>query len=112
MDIIETRARDSVVLTIAGRIDSSASAEFQRHLSAMVERGENSLVLDFSSVDYISSAGLGAMLSTAKKLRTRSGSIALAGVNARVRQVFDMSGFTQLFPIYAEVTAALAHAAP
>lgn len=107
MEIRETRVRDVVVLTVAGRLDSSTAPDFGRHLTALVERGETRLVLDFAGLEYISSAGLAVMLAATKKLRARNGRMDLAGVNPRIRLVFEMSGFVALFAMHADVTAAL-----
>lgn len=110
MEISETRAGDAVVLAVAGRLDSSTSPDLGRHLTALVERGETRLVLDFAGLEYVSSAGLAVMLAAAKKLRARNGRVDVAGVNPRIRLVFEMSGFVTLFPMHADVAAALAGA--
>ena len=107
MEIRETRMQDAVVLALAGRLDSSTAPDLGRHLTALVERGEGRLVLDFSTLESISSAGLAVMLAAAKKLRARQGRLDLAGVNPRIRLVFEMSGFVSLFPMYADVGQAL-----
>ena len=64
------------------------------------------LIIDLSQIEYISSTGLSAFLSAAKKIRAQGGTMALAGLNNRIRLVFEMSGFLRLFPIYATVDAA------
>lgn len=107
MNIAETRRGNSLVVVPSGRMDSMTSPEFDRHLSAVIERGDVDLVVDLSQLDYISSTGLSAFLAAAKKIKARSGRIALAGLNSRIRLVFEMSGFLRLFPIFDNVDAAL-----
>jgi anti-anti-sigma factor len=108
MNITEARQGNKLVVTPTGRIDSQTSPVFDRHLTAVVERGDVHLVIDLTGLDYISSTGLSAFLSAAKKVRAAGGSMVLAGLNSRIRLVFEMSGFLRLFPIYANVEAALA----
>lgn len=108
MDVAETRRGNSVVLTPVGRIDSNNAAEFGSRLSAVIERGDSSLLVDMAGVDYISSAGLAALLAAAKKAKAKQGKIGLCALNDRVRLVFEMSGFLALFPVWPSVDAAQA----
>lgn len=106
MNISESRLNDHLVIAPSGRLDSNTSPLLDRHLSAAIGRGDTRLVLDFSGVEYISSTGLSALLAAAKKLRATNGRLALAGLNARVRVVFEMSGFLRLFPTFPDVSGA------
>jgi len=107
MNIAETRRDGNLVVTPSGRIDSATSSMFDRHLSSVIDRGDVRLIVDLSQIEYISSTGLSAFLSAAKKIRAQGGTMSLAGLNNRIRLVFEMSGFLRLFPIYATVDAAV-----
>ncbi len=107
MNIAETRRDGNLVVTPSGRIDSATSSTFDRHLSSVIDRGDVRLIIDLSQIEYISSTGLSAFLSAAKKIPAQGGTMALAGLNNRIRLVFEMSGFLRLFPIYATVDAAV-----
>ena len=108
MNIAESRQGNTLVVAPSGRIDSQTSPTFDRHLAAIIDRGDTRLIIDLAGLEYISSTGLSAFLSAAKKIRAAGGSMALAGLNSRIRLVFEMSGFLRLFPIYANVDAAVA----
>lgn len=109
MNITEVRRNDRLVVVPAGRLDSGTAPLLDRHLSAVIQRGDTRLVLDLTSVDYISSTGLSVFLSAAKKIKpVPGGSLALAGLNSRIRLVFEMSGFLRLFPVFATVDEAVA----
>lgn len=108
MNIVETRRADNLILAPAGRIDSATSAAFDRHVSSVIERGDTKVIIDLTDLEYISSTGLSVFLSAAKKIRAAGGRIALTSLNSRIRLVFEMSGFLRLFPIFANVDAALA----
>ena len=99
MTITETREAGVVVVSPQGRIDSTTSAILERHLQGLAAAGETRVVVDFSSVDYISSAGLRVLLALAKRGRDQKGRVALFGLNDSVRQVFELAGFVALFTI-------------
>lgn len=107
MNIAESRRDGNLIIAPSGRIDTATSSEFDHHLSSVIDRGDVQLLIDLSSLEYISSTGLSAFLSAAKKVKAAGGRIALAGLNSRIRLVFEMSGFLRLFPVYPTVDAAL-----
>lgn len=98
---------DPLVLTPPPRLDSNTSAEFERRLMGEIGDGRRNLVVDFSDVDYISSAGLRVLLIAAKRLRP-DGRVALAGLKDNCLEVFEISGFVSIFPIYPSAEAACA----
>lgn len=108
MNIAESRRDGNLIVVPGGRIDSVTAPVFDRHLQSVIDRGDTSLIIDLSQLEYISSMGLSAFLSAAKKVRTLGGRIALVGLNSRIRLVFEMSGFLRLFPIFPNVDAAVA----
>ena len=57
------------------------------------------VTLDCSGLEYISSAGLGVLLKTQKRLLASSGKLRLAGVNRHLQDIFQYSGFDQIFEI-------------
>ena len=110
MDIIEDRRGGGVLLTVNGRLDSTTSGALEEKLLALVNGGVKQLVLNFSALEYISSAGLRVLLIVAKKLKP-SGVLALCGLHDHIREVFDLAGFSPLFPIHESEEAALRHLA-
>ena len=99
MTINEARETGVVVVSPQGRIDSTTSATLDRHLQGLATAGDKRVVVDFTGVDYISSAGLRVLLALAKRGRDQKGRVALFGLNDRVRQVFGLAGFVALFTI-------------
>lgn len=108
MQINETRQQGVAVISPVGRIDSTTSAALDTHLLALAKAGDHLVVIDFSGVDYISSAGLRVMLSLAKRTKEARGRLALAGLGDSVRQVFALAGFLPLFSVEATSDAAVA----
>jgi anti-sigma B factor antagonist len=99
MTINEAHESGVVVVSPQGRIDSTTSAILERHLQAVAAADQTRVVVDFSGVDYISSAGLRVLLALAKRSRDQKGRVALFGMNDSVRQVFELAGFVALFTI-------------
>ena len=101
-------------LRLVGRMDlegtEAASAEFERVVET-VKTGDH-LVMDFTGVDYISSAGIRVFVSAMKKITAKGGKAALCGLNAGVEEVFRFSGLDAIFTICdSEANAAQALAA-
>ncbi|MET1114143.1 MAG: STAS domain-containing protein [Comamonas sp.] len=99
MNLEQERRGDILIVCPGGRLDSSSSPELERLLTEQLETGCQRLVLDFSRLDYISSAGLRVVLLTGKKLRASQGRMVLVSLQDMVREVFDMSGFLALFAV-------------
>ena len=102
MDLAPRRLANVVVLSLAGRIDHSRSdtlrAALEPHL-ATCSAEQDRLVLDLSQLEYISSAGFRVLLLAAKRAAETDWQIVLAGVSGKVRQLFDLGGFLDLFRI-------------
>ncbi len=111
MHIQQQRQHDILVIAPTGRIDSTTSDALQAAVSAALDAGEKRLVIDFSGVEYISSAGLRVMLVTAKRLGAAGGALVLCALGEAVRQVFDLAGFLPLFTIESSNSAAVSRIA-
>lgn len=106
---ISTRARNDVtVIALAGSLDSNTSPQAQQALDGLLAGGGKKLVIDFSALDYISSAGLRVLLGTAKKLKSAGGELRLFGLNETVKEVFQISGFSTILTVKASEDQAVA----
>ena len=83
-----------------GRIDSMNANELGEALSTQIDGGGLHLVLDLSSVDYMSSAGLREIVSALKKVKRASGDLRIAQPSDRVREVLEMAGLDTIFQIF------------
>lgn len=93
MFAIDKGPNDNIV--ISGRLDAAKAPAAQSFLDGL----EGTVTLDCRSLDYISSAGLGVLLKTQKRLLATGGKLRLAGVNRHLQDIFGYSGFDQLFEI-------------
>lgn len=98
MNISETRSGDVIQIKIDGRVDTTTSPQLQNAILQAFQKGSK-LVLDFSDVEYVSSAGLRALLIGQKTANSKGGSMTLVNVADAVLQVFKMSGFSGILHI-------------
>jgi anti-anti-sigma factor len=99
MEISTRTSNDTHIVAIAGNLDSATSPEAQKALDAVLVSARK-VALDFSELDYISSAGLRVLLGAAKRLRASGGTLRMFGLNPSVREVFEISGFSTILPVY------------
>ena len=105
---IETKKNGHVmIVSVSGRLDTHTAGWFDEALASLDE-AEKHLVIDFSGLEYISSAGLRSVLMAAKKVKENQGSLALASLTPMVKDVFDMSGFSAIIRIYPDSPSACA----
>jgi anti-sigma B factor antagonist len=106
MDIREERRAGILIVAASGRVDSNTSSAFET--SVLAHAREPRLLVDLAGVEYISSAGLRVFLMLARKVKDAGGRLALCGMGASVRQVFDLAGFTALFAVEPSLEQGLA----
>ncbi|MCC7449868.1 MAG: anti-sigma factor antagonist [Anaerolineae bacterium] len=95
------------VVTPSGRLDSNNARLLETTLTALFEEGRTRLIVDMSSVVYISSSGLKVLVAAWRKAQKLGGSVLLAGVSVRVREILEISGFDALFTITPSVEEAI-----
>lgn len=96
------------VVAVNGSLDALTAPELADALSTELREGHTLLVADLSGLDYTSSAGLRVLLNTVKEARSKGGDLRLAGVQANVNKVLDLSGFMSIMKSFADVDAAVA----
>jgi anti-anti-sigma factor len=107
MQLIEQRMDSALVIRLAGRLDSTNSDDAAQQLLASLERAERHLVLDLSSLEYVSSTGLRTFLLLAKKAKQLNRKTSVCGLTDMVTEIFTISGFTEIFPRFPSVDHAV-----
>lgn len=98
MNIVKNYNKKELTLAIEGRIDTITSQELDEEIN--VELGNfDSLIMDFSDLEYISSAGLRVLIATQKKLKSDDIPFVIKNVNDTVGEIFRMSGFDKILKI-------------
>jgi anti-sigma B factor antagonist/stage II sporulation protein AA (anti-sigma F factor antagonist) len=88
-----------VILRLDGRIDASSAPLLERKIDKLIEENHHYLLLDFLKVDYLSSAGMRVLLSTAKKLKSKKGDLVLFALSDDVAEIIKMAGFDKVLHI-------------
>ena len=81
-------------MAIEGRVDTTTAPELDNQLKESIE-GVTDLILDFTKVEYVSSAGLRVLLS-AQKTMNKQGQMKLIGVSDDIKEIFDITGFSEI----------------
>ena len=108
MELTEETRSGVTVVTASGRLDGASSAMFAERLGPLAAGAQPRIVVDFANVDFVSSAGLRAVLTLVKKVRAANGVFALCAVQGPVREVLDITGFTTMIHVHPELSSALA----
>jgi anti-anti-sigma factor len=91
---------------IAGKLDALTGPDLQTAACCAVEGGNPRIILDMREVTYISSAGLRAIVVTAKHAKAANGGLAIFGLQPAISEVFEIAGLRTLMPIASNETEA------
>lgn len=108
IEINVTDHNQVTLVEVSGRVDSMNANQFGEALGSQIEKGKIHLVLDLSSVEYMSSAGLREIVTALKKAKKARGDLRLAQPSQRVREVLEMAGLDTIFTIYKSQSDAVA----
>jgi anti-anti-sigma factor len=95
------------VVTARGRLDGAASGAFAERVQTLIDTQPPRLLIDFAGIDFVTSAGLRAVLTILKKVKAQNGSFALCNVQKPVHEVLDISGFAAMMSIHPDRASAL-----
>ena len=94
------------VFKVGGKIDAHEAPGFEKSMKAGISGNKTSVIVDFSGVDYISSAGLGVLNAIKVILDKEKRKIVLCGMNDKIKKTFDLLGFSRTFTIVASISDA------
>ena len=92
--MLEIRLGDNGEVALSGRLDAAQAPRLQQFIDRLAEPG----VIDFKDLEYISSAGLGVLLKTQKRIEA-SGALKLINVSKHIGEVLNYSGLDQIFDV-------------
>ena len=96
MVIAKKTVGDRMIIAVTGRVDTTTAPELDAGLKLA---GNETLTLDLSGVPYMSSAGLRCLLTAQKTMMAGGGSMTIVGVQAAVREVLDITGFSSILTL-------------
>lgn len=107
MEIRENKIGNVMVLKLIGRLDSLTTKNFREKIKSMVQQRQVFLVLDMSEVDFMDSSGLGSLVAALRSVGQEAGNIKIAGLQPRVRALFELTRLHQIFEIFEDITNAV-----
>ncbi len=108
MDIHHEKKGDITLLAITGRLDAASAPEADKAINALLaDEGCNRMLFDLGELEYLSSGGLRVILAAAKQLKRRQGELVLCALADYVKEIFEISGFDALIPIFDSVEAGM-----
>jgi anti-anti-sigma factor len=99
MNIAKSEEAGALVVALDGRLDTNSSAALETSLVADLDAGAKAVVVDFTKLAYISSAGLRVLLMTAKRIKGSGGKLALCALGPNIQEVFKVSGFDKILSV-------------
>jgi anti-sigma B factor antagonist len=97
----ETRS-DWCVVSVRGRADAEAAEELELALRSAIEQ-HNKVAANFSGVDYLSSAGIRALLQAARAAESRNREFTVCSLTSSVKKVFDLTGLQHVLRVQGEL---------
>jgi anti-anti-sigma factor len=91
---------NTAIAVMVPRFDAYTANDVEAALRDLIVKGTKNIVCDFSQTEYVASAGLRVLLSSAKSLQRSGGQILLSSMKPYVHEVFEISGFTQIFKVF------------
>ncbi|MBR6016718.1 MAG: STAS domain-containing protein [Prevotella sp.] len=91
-----------IVATLVGELDTPTAIEVEKELQPLFECEGRDIVIDCTALDYIASSGLRLLLRVLKHAKANNNQVALKNVNEDIREVFRLTGFSDVFTMIAE----------
>jgi anti-anti-sigma factor len=99
VEITVRKQDETLIVSVAGRIDTISAPDFQKKMEDLILQGERGIVVDLEQLEYVSSAGLRSVLVTAQKVKKAGGTFCCCSLQGMVKKVFEISGFCTIIPI-------------
>jgi anti-sigma B factor antagonist len=97
VELVPFSAEDTLVLRLNGGVDSVSASFLENHLNEAMENGQTRIVVDLSKTDFVSSAGLGLLLSTVTTLRADGGDMILMKIPQNLLDTFELMSVDDYF---------------
>ncbi|MCR5645659.1 MAG: STAS domain-containing protein [Bacteroidales bacterium] len=99
MEVIINKQLEKTLVEVKGRIDTTNAEQFQHDLMPLMEGGPKDIDIDCSGLEYTSSQGLRTFLMLQKSVNAKGGQMVLRHMNPMVKEVFDITGFSNIITI-------------
>src|SRR5678815_3891279 len=110
MNVTSRRFANAFSVQVAGRLDQDTCEAFRGQLMGFVDAAAHdggAIILDLSSLEYVSSAGLRCFMLASRQAKAQSGRIFVAALQPMVKEIFEISHFNLVFQVFPSVREAL-----
>ncbi|MDX6706576.1 MAG: anti-sigma factor antagonist [Solirubrobacteraceae bacterium] len=87
------------VLAVRGEIDLFTAPELKQVLAESIEAGRIRIIVDLTETTFLDSTALGVLIGAVKRLRSRSGALAIVNTDENIAKTFEITGLDQIFTI-------------
>ena len=108
LELTDQKLENAEVVTAKGRLDNATSRLLEAHCSDLLHSGCKCLVLDFHDLQFLSSEGLRTLLGLSKRIQAYGGKLIFTGVQGSIRDMFDIAGFLNAFPVMDQIKPGIA----
>ena len=99
MDVTINKKDEKTFVTLNGRIDTTNAEQFQQDIAPLIEGDSPDIDIDCTGMTYTSSQGLRILLMLQKSVIARKGKMVMRNMSPMVKEVFDITGFTNIITI-------------
>lgn len=98
------------IVNVVGEVDVFTAPKLREQLIALVDSGQNNIIVGLEGVDFLDSTGLGVLVAGLKRVKSRNGSLSVVCTKDRILKIFRITGLTKVFPIHDSAEAAISGA--
>jgi len=91
---------DVCIIDVQGYLDAHTAPLLENEFNKLIDKGIYKVVVNFSNLDYISSAGLGVFMAYVETMREKNGDIKFSNLKKEVYSIFDLLGFPVLYEFF------------
>lgn len=106
--IVTDNTQNVAIMNVKGRVDSNTAPELDNALANLLNNDKNKIVLNLEAVEYLSSAGLRALVKALKDAQKSGGDLRLAAVSQPIEVILRTVGMMQMFKMYPSEQEAMA----
>jgi anti-anti-sigma factor len=100
MNVTRDDRKGIIILRCEGRLDATTAPHLENEINKLIDQERNKIMIDFSRIDYLSSAGMRLLLSVTKRLINKRGKLSIFAIHEEVREIISMAGFEKVLAIY------------
>ena len=108
LEFTDRKLEHAEVVAAKGRLDNSNSCLLAVHCGGLPDAGFRCVIFDFTDLQFLSSEGLRTILGLSKRIRAGGGKLVFTGIRGPIRDMFDIAGFLEVFPVVDRAEAGIA----